>query len=325
MKTKNLHVLAAMLLALTLPACAAQPQSPTDSAMAESAGAGSSSTADAAAAESAGATDASSTADSTSAVATSADMAEPVELDVEGLKPVEADEIAEGTYHIAVDSSSSMFRITDCELTVKDGAMTARMTMSGTGYLYLYPGTAEEAAAANEGDYIAFEEKDGAHTFTVPIESLDAPLPYAAFSKKKEMWYDRTLVFRADSLPAEARLNNDVTTVASLNLEDGTYTVAVTLEGGSGKATVDSPAELVVKGGVATARIVWSSPNYDYMVVNGKRLDPVNTEGNSTFEVPVEGFDYNMPVTADTTAMSKPHEIDYTLHFDSSTIAPTDA
>ena len=36
-----------------------------------------------------------------------------------------------------------MFKITSCTLTVKDGAMTAKMTMGGTGYLYVYMGTGE--------------------------------------------------------------------------------------------------------------------------------------------------------------------------------------
>ena len=78
----------------------------------------------------------------------------------------------------------------------------------------------------------------------------------------------------------------------------------MTLEGGSGRATVDSPANLVVKDGEVTATIVWSSPNYDYMLVGGEKYEPVNTEGNSTFEIPVDGFDYPMEVVADTVAMT---------------------
>ena len=104
------------------------------------------------------------------------------------------------------------------------------------------------------------------------------------------------------------------------SLEDGEYTVNVELEGGSGRATIESPAAITVKDGVATASIVWSSPNYDYMIVDGKKLLPVNTEGNSVFEIPVASFDTELDVIADTVAMSKPHEIEYTLAFDSSTI-----
>ena len=75
-----------------------------------------------------------------------------------------------------------------------------------------------------------------------------------------------------------------------------------------------------VKDGKVTASIVWSSPNYDYMIVDGKKLFPVNTEGNSVFEITVASFDTELDVIADTVAMSKPHEIEYTLAFDSSTI-----
>ena len=127
-------------------------------------------------------------------------------------------------------------------------------------------------------------------------------------------------MFRADSLPADARSDDALTTVESLNLADGSYTVEVALEGGSGRATVESPAQLTVQDGRATATIVWSSSNYDYMKVDDVRYDPTNTEGNSTFEIPVNGFDYKMPVLADTTAMSTPHEIEYTLCFDSTTL-----
>ena len=102
--------------------------------------------------------------------------------------------------------------------------------------------------------------------------------------------------------------------------EDGTYTAEVTLEGGSGRASIESPATLTVKDGKVTASIVWSSPNYDYMIVDGEKLLPVNTEGNSVFEIPVASFDTALDVIADTVAMSKPHEIEYTLAFDSSTI-----
>ena len=64
-----------------------------------------------------------------------------------------------------------------------------------------------------------------------------------------------------------------------------------------------------------TATIVWSSPNYDYMIVDGEKYLPTNTEGNSTFEIPVTALGTPLAVTADTVAMSKPHEIEYTLTF----------
>lgn len=111
------------------------------------------------------------------------------------------------------------------------------------------------------------------------------------------------------------------TTVADLSLEDGEYTIGVTLEGGSGKTTATSPTKLIIKDGAATAEVELSSSKYDYMKVDGVKYDMVNTEGNSKFLIPVSGFDYKMPVSANTTAMGNPHEIEYTLFFDSSTIS----
>lgn len=239
----------------------------------------------------------------------------------DGMEPVSADALKDGGYEVRVDSSSGMFRITECELTVQDGAMSAVMTMSGTGYLKLYMGTGAEAEQASEADFIPFvENADGKHTFKVPVEALDKEINCSAFSKKKETWYDRVLVFCSGSLPAEAFADGEAATAKSLKLEDGSYTVAVRLEGGSGRASVETPAALRVEDGNAFAVITWGSSNYDYMKVDGERLDLISTGGNSSFEIPVRVFDRKMPVIADTIAMSEPHEVEYTLVFDSTTI-----
>lgn len=255
-------------------------------------------------------------------VAATEETAEQQSVGTEGMTPVLASELRDGVYQIKVDSSSSMFRIEACELTVKDGSMTADMKMGGTGYLKLYMGTGEEAAKAPEEKMIPFEEAaDGSHHFTVPVEALDKELDCAAFSKKKEKWYDRVLVFRADSLPADALTDAAQVTAESLGLADGCYTVEVSMEGGSGRVSVESPAKLVVKDQKAVAEVVWSSPNYDYMKVGEEKFLPVNQGGEtSVFEIPVTVFDRKMAVAADTTAMSTPHEIEYTLLFDSASI-----
>lgn len=262
-----------------------------------------------------------SNSDSVDKVATGDETVEAVEVVSPDMVPVYADALKDGTYDIKVDSSSSMFNISSCKLIVAGGEMKATMTMGGTGYKYLFMGTPDEAVNADEKDYIPYEENEnGENEFTVPVEALDAGVDCAAFSKKKEKWYDRVLVFRADSLPSDAYSDGVFTTVESLNLADGTYTIDVTLEGGSGKAKVDSPANIKVESGKATATITWSSEHYDYMKVDDVRYDRINTEGNSVFEIPVKGFDYKMAVIGDTTAMSEPHEIEYTLYFDSSSI-----
>ena len=96
------------------------------------------------------------------------------------------------------------------------------------------------------------------------------------------------------------------------SISDGEYAASVTLTGGSGKAGIESPCRVTVTNGKAEADIIWSSPNYDYMIVGGETYHPINTEGNSEFVIPVE-LDKDMEIQADTTAMSKPHLIDYTL------------
>ncbi len=116
-----------------------------------------------------------------------------------------AEQIAEGTYPISVTSSSSMFKVVDAQLTVKGGAMTCVITMSGDGYGKLFMGTGEEALAAAEDKYIpSVANAEGKVTFEVPVEALNTPTACAAWSLKKEQWYDRTLVFESASIPTSA-------------------------------------------------------------------------------------------------------------------------
>ena len=237
-----------------------------------------------------------------------------------------AGELKDGTYAIEVESSSSMFKIVKAELTVANGEMNAVITMSGTGYTKLYMGTAEKAAAAQEADCITFvEDADGAYTFTLPVEALDQPIDCAAFSQKKEEWYDRQLTFMASTISdgtavEESTVATEEEAPTEVKVEDGIYSVEVTLGGGSGKTTITSPTTITVSGDSVIARIEWSSPNYDYMLVGEEKYLPVNTEGNSAFEIPVSAFDAEMPVIGNTVAMSKPREIEYTLTFHSNTM-----
>lgn len=243
------------------------------------------------------------------------------EVGFEGMTEVKADAVKEGEYHINVDSSSSMFKIADCILCVKDGSMNADIIIDSKSYDALFMGTEDEAKKAEESQRITYTTNDsGQSVFNVPVEALDKEIQCAALSAKKQEWYGRTLVFRADSLPMEALLTRGYTEWSNLGLEDGEYTVDVTLEGGSGRASVASPAKLIVKDGMPDAEIVWSSDKYDKMVMQGATYLPTITDGHSVFTIDVLGFDYKMPVGAETTAMSEPHMIDYTLYFDSSTI-----
>ena len=240
------------------------------------------------------------------------------EIGYDGMVPVPGSLVADGDYEISVDSSSSMFRVASCTLHAEGGKMTARLVMGGNGYSMLYMGTPEEAAADVPHAIMEEDDAGGTSAFTVPVEALDQETDCAAFSRKKEKWYGRTLVFRADSLPVDAILPE----YTALDLADGEYLAEVSLGGGSGRASVTSPAAVTVKDGAAVARIEWSSPNYDYMVVRGEKYLAVNDGGNSVFEIPVPAFDVGFPVKADTTAMSVPHEISYTLVFDGASVVP---
>ena len=169
-------------------------------------------------------------ASASSQVATKDEMAPSQQVGYEGMVVVFGKDVEDGTYDIDVDSSSSMFKIVSCKLQVKDGEMKAIMTMSAFGYLKVFMGTGKEAVAADTSEYIPFvENQDGAHTFTVPVEALNKVIDVAAFSKNKQQWYDRQLVFRADSIPEDAILADLDSN--KLDFKDGEYTAEVKLKG----------------------------------------------------------------------------------------------
>ena len=136
--------------------------------------------------------------------------------------------------------------------------------------------------------------------FDVPVASVGQEFDLALIGTKG-VWYDHRV-----------SVQNPVP-------QEGTYTCEVALSGGSGRAGVTSPAKLVSDGKTLTATIEWSSPNYEYMIVDGTQYDPIQTEGNSTFEIPVT-LDTVLAVSASTVAMSQPHLVDYKLYFDSATL-----
>ena len=104
-------------------------------------------------------------------------------------------QVSDGSYKVNVTSSSSMFKVTNCVLISKNGNMTAKITLSGTGYDYLYVGTSVEAALADSSKWINYVEENGMYTYTIPVSLLDTGISVAAFSHRKQLWYDRTLTF----------------------------------------------------------------------------------------------------------------------------------
>lgn len=255
-----------------------------------------------------------------SQVASQSESLPPQKVGTEDMIPLSASEILEGSYEVEVESSSSMFRIAKAVLTVKDGNMTAKLTMGGKSYSKLFLGTAEEASESNgSGEIPASQDENGAVLFEIPVSALNSSIKCAAFSKRKKKWYNRDILFDAGSLPEESLLIYPKKQ-ESVSLKDGSYRINVSLTGGSGRATITNPAYVIVKDGMAQAEIEWSSPNYDYMKVNKSRYDAdvkiLDKGGNSTFMIPIYSFNKKVPVTADTVAMSKNHEIHYWLQFD---------
>ena len=112
--------------------------------------------------------------------------------------------LADGVYAIEAECEQSMFKIDHCVLTVKDGKMTAALTLGSASFDRMFTGTAAAAALAEDGAVEGVKSGDGKMvTFTLPVAELDKPLDYAAHSVKKDTWYDRTLTFASASVEAQ--------------------------------------------------------------------------------------------------------------------------
>ena len=126
-------------------------------------------------------------------------------------------------------------------------------------------------------------------------------------------------LYAARTVTASANTENDTDI---FDLTDGEYAIDVTMTGGSGKATIQSPTLLTLNDGIAYATITWSSSNYDYMIVDGQKyLNESEEDANSRFTSPIADLTQDMPVIADTLAMGTPHEVQYVLTFDPASIA----
>lgn len=230
--------------------------------------------------------------------------------------------LADGVYLADFNTDSTMFHVNEvCEgkgtLTVKDGKMTIHVSLASTSILNLYPGLAEDAQKDGaellqpSKDELTYPDglKETVNGFDIPVPALDQEFDVALIGKKGK-WYDH-----------KVSVSNPVPQGQEA-LADGEYTVEAVLSGGTGKAKLLNPTALTVSEGKITATIVWSSSNYDYMIVNGDQYLPITTEGGSTFQIPVESLGVEIPVTADTVAMGTPHEIAYTILLQADTVSP---
>ena len=228
--------------------------------------------------------------------------------------------LADGVYQASFSTDSSMFHANEaCDgkgvLTVQNGQMSIYVTLAGKGIVNLFPGTAEDARKPGaewlqptlETVHYSDGTTDEANAFLMPVPYLDEEFDVALVGKKGT-WYDHKVSVSDPQPLADDTAESEVPA-------DGSYTVEAVLQGGSGKASVQSPARLTVENGAMTATVIWSSKNYDRMIVNGQEYTPTYENGLSCFTIPVSALGTPLPVQAETTAMSQPHMIDYTLTF----------
>lgn len=226
---------------------------------------------------------------------------------------VAAKVLPDGEYTVDFETDSGMFRANEAcngkgTLTVKDGVQTLHVSLQSKKIVNLYVGTAEAAQQSGAVwleptvDTVTYSDglSEEVFGFDIPVVSVGQEFDLAIIGTKG-VWYDHRV-----------SVQNPVP-------QAGTYTCEVTLNGGSGRASVASPAEISSDGETLTATIQWSSPHYEYMLVDGVQYDPIQQEGNSTFQIPVV-LDADMAVSASTVAMSEPHLVEYTLYFDGATL-----
>ena len=239
-------------------------------------------------------------------------------------------QLPDGVYAAEFSTDSSMFHVSEaCDgkgtLTVKDGVMTIHISLGSKKILNLYPGLAEDAAKDGAvlleptTDTVTYSDgmTEEVYGFDVPVPVIGEEFDLALIGTKGK-WYDHKVKV-SDPVAEDSReAANGFFDMSAL--ADGSYTIELTMEGGSGRASIQSPTQITIADGAATATLEWSSPNYDYMLVNGEKYLPVNTEGNSVFEVPVEALDAPLTMIGDTVAMSTPHEVEYTVTFHSDTL-----
>ena len=211
-------------------------------------------------------------------------------------------EIEDGYYQVTTKCSASMFKIIDAKLKVVNGQMTAELTLSGTGYDYLYAGTKEQAAK-DKANWAPFTENaDGKYVYTVPVSALDEPLNFASHSKKNDEWYDRVVTFLSAGLK---KIGDVDPSEPSGEIKDGYYQVTTECSASMFKI-ID--AKLKVVNGKMTAELTLSGTGYDYLYAGtGKEAEndkdnwapfTVNADGKYVYTIPVSELDKEITISS---------------------------
>lgn len=259
----------------------------------------------------------------------------------------------DGDYSVDVTSNAQMFRVIKAVITLKNGVYTANITLSGTGYDFLFMGTAA-AAKADSSNKIGYTlDAEGKYVFTIPVSVLDQAIPVAAHSKKNDTWYDRTLTFQSGTMKListtqpqpgtetetekttekpteketekpnkkpdkESKYEDDLSGAtsavnSSTSLADGVYAADKFSWSGGSGRVSISCSKITVSGGQAYATLVFSSSSYSYIKANGRKYTGSAGGGTTSFTIPVQ-LNANNTVIGMTTAMSAAHEITYNIY-----------
>ena len=218
-------------------------------------------------------------------------MAEVQAIEVPaGHKSVEL--IDGASYKATAETGESMFKVVDCVVKSTESGMTAVITLSGTGYDYLYMGTAEEAAKADQSSYIKYKEVGGKYTYEIPVEALNTGIKVASHSIRKNKWYDRTITISSDGMKFQ-------------KLDEGEYNC--TAETGESMFKVVDCVVKSTESGM-TAMITLSGTGYDYLYMGiaeeaakadqSSYIKYKEVGGKYTYEIPVEALNTAIKVSS---------------------------
>lgn len=237
-------------------------------------------------------------------------------------------DLSDGKYMVKFDTDSTMFHVNEAMsgkavLTVEDGEGIVHLVMPSKNVLNLYSGLAADAEN-NKNAWIepATEEVTYEDGMTEEVFAFDVVVPVIdeefdlALIGKKNVWYDHKVsVSEPEIIEEDENIQDETSSEDALSEQIG-ETINVSLEGGTGKVSLITPTAIKQDNNGYIVTLEWSSKNYDYMIVDGVKYLPVEVNEHSIFEIPVSNIDKPLEVIADTVAMSKPHEIEYTITFE---------
>jgi len=237
-------------------------------------------------------------------------------------------DLSDGKYMVKFDTDSTMFHVNEAMsgkavLTVENGEGVVHLVMPSKNVLNLYSGLAADAENNKDAwiepytEEVTYEDgmTEEVFAFDVVVPVIDEEFDLALIGKKN-VWYDHKVsVSEPEMIKEEENIQDETSSEDALAEQIG-ETVNVSLEGGTGKVSLITPTAIKKDNNGYIVTLEWSSKNYDYMIVDGVKYLPVEVNEHSIFEIPVSNIDKPLEVIADTVAMSKPHEIEYTITFE---------